>query len=155
MTEHTPNPSAPPPLLASQPPPLTVPRPRVVPAYRLWCGFFVLIYIGMLLHSVLIARGQVEPSLGLIEGALVRDNPQARAELFQEKRQTASELVFVTGAVALVYLTAALLPRRKWTWGIGLAVIITTLLPFVVTAAGMVPLLIHWCKPEVKRYFAS
>lgn len=63
-------------------------------------------------------------------------------------------LIFVALGFALMgpYVAAPFLPRRKWAWGLGFALIIlsmsgTCCLPVAI------PLLLQWVKPETKAYF--
>jgi hypothetical protein len=150
-----------PPLLPpviQQPPPLLQPpvdKSGMLLFYRCWCGFFVLIYVGMAVHSILIARGSVEPPLGLIESAVSAGSPPLRDEIFAEKRAKAPEFAGFTFAIALVYVAAACIPRKPWAWTFGLVIICTTFFPFIVTLGGMIPLLIQWVSPAGKIYFGK
>lgn len=63
-------------------------------------------------------------------------------------------LIFIVWGAAFMapYLAAPFLPRRKWAWGLGFALIIlsmsgTCCLPVAI------PLLIQWVKPETKGFF--
>jgi hypothetical protein len=144
--------SLPPLLPPSSPPPLPD-KPGVVLAYRLWCALFVALWLGMGLYGFLQARGILEPDLGLIEGALVRNDPAAKAQLIAEKRQDAVGICVVAGLAAVFYGFAAAVPRKPWGWVVGIVAVSGTVLPFIITAAGMVPILIYWGRPEVKRHF--
>ena len=130
-----------------------VERPPAVLFYRWWCGLFVAIYLGMSLYEILVAVGRVEPSLGLIESAVNYENDQARDEIIAgQRREAPGDAVFTT-LVAAIYGFAAIVPRKPWAWIFGLVVICTTIFPFVVTAAGTIPLVIFWAKPATKTYF--
>ena len=144
--------SAPPPI-SSPPPPLLPGKPGVVFVYRLWCALFVVLWLGMALYGFLEVRGIVEPDLGLIEGALVHNDPAAKTRLIAEKREDAVGLCVIGGLVAVFYGFAAAVPRKPWGWVVGIVAVGGTVLPFIVTAAGMVPILIYWGRPEVKRHF--
>lgn len=145
-------PPVPPPLLNLPPPLLPVGKPGVVRWYRLWCALFVLVWLGMALHEFMVARGEIE-NLGLIEGWLVKDDQAAREELLAEKRQTAAEVAIVAIVVAVFYGVAACLPRHPGTWVVGLIALIATAFPFCIPLGGAIPLILHWVKPETKRYF--
>lgn len=142
---------APPPLRC--PPPIPGPRPGVVTAYRWWCLLFVLVWAGMSAYSVGIVRGAIAPPLGLIEGAVVSGNLDAQARLIAEKRSDSVGVAVLAGLGAGFYLFAALVPRKPWGWVVGVVAISATVLPFIITAAGMVPLLVNWCRPPAKAYF--
>ena len=146
-----------PPVMASQPAPISPPpvieRPGVLTAFRWWCALFVCLYAGMTIYGVLVAQGKVAPSLGLIESAVSRNDQALREKLIAEKRTKAAEVAVFTAIVAIVYGAAAGLPRKPWAWIFGLLVLASTIFPFVITAAGAVPLLVYWAKPNVKRYF--
>jgi hypothetical protein len=116
---------------------------------------FVLIYLGLLIFAILQSRGVVEPSLGLFTEILTRDNPAARAQALAEAREQAFGVGVIAVLGAIFYAIAACVPRKPWAWTLGLVAIIASVFPFIVTAAGMVPLLISWAKPETKRYFTS
>ena len=83
----------------------------------------------------------------------------AREALLAEKRQEFREIapVLMTGSVigAGFYGFACFALRGKSGWRIGLIAIIASIFPFCVTWVGMIPLLILWCKPEVRTYFAE
>ena len=146
----------PPPLLrAVPPPPVIVGKPGVVLFYRLWCALFVVLWLGMGVYGFLEVRGTVEPDLGLIEGALVQNDPAARAQLIAEKREDAIGVCVISAMAVVFYGFAAAVPRKPWGWVVGIVAVSGTLLPFIITAAGMVPILIYWGRPEVKRYFGK
>jgi hypothetical protein len=116
--------------------------------------FIALIYLAMCLYAIQIARGRVEPSLGLLEGALTAPGSPERAQIIDEKRKDAPGMAVFTAAIALLYVAAAAAIRRTPSfWVIGLVVLCTTTCPLGLTVAGMVPLIIFWSKPETKRYF--
>lgn len=151
-----PVPPALPPVIRQTPPPLPPPAPPkagMLRFYRCWCGLFVLIYLGMATHFILVARGTVEPSLGLIESALSHENPAVGAEIIGEKRADAPGVAGFTIAVALLYAAAACIPRQPWAWTFGLVMICTTVFPFIITIAGTLPLLLQWASPAGKLYF--
>lgn len=114
---------------------------------------FVAIYLGMSVFEILIASGQVEPPLGLIESAVSDNDPKVRDEMIASKRADAPGVAVFTMCVAAVYVFAAAVPRRPWAWMFSLVMICTTTFPFIVTAAGAIPLIIHWVKPEMKLHF--
>jgi hypothetical protein len=128
-------------------------RPGVVVAYRWWCALFVLIYLSFAIHSFLVAVAKVDPPLGLWEELASSGNDAARTEIITRKRADAPSLAVGTAAVALLYGAAAALSRKPRSWTLGIIVIATTVFPFIITAALAVPLIVLWCKPEVKRYF--
>ena len=157
MTDSQPPPLPPPqiapPRLASVPPPLP---PSVVPSlwpYRLWCLLFTALYLAIAVTEVLVAREVIEPNFGLIEGAVARQDPKFKQELIEEKRQDAVGVAVMCGVIALGFAAAMWVPRKPWGWTIGLLVLVATIFPFVITAAGAIPLLLAWCKPEMKRSF--
>lgn len=122
--------------------------------YRLWCGLFVLLYSSLVTYEVLIARGVVGPNLGLIDELTLKADPAERDQLFAEKRRSAVGGAIFGGCGALFYAVAAFVPRRPWGWVIGLLAIIGSILPWFITAAGAVPLLMAWQKPEMKNHFS-
>jgi len=128
-------------------------RPGVVLVFRIWCGLFVAVYLGMCAFEILVARGSVEPSFGLLEDFASRHDKDLRERLIAEKRAEAPGFAAFVFALALGYGVAAAIPRKPWAWLFGIVVLATTVFPFIITAAGMVPLLIYWGRPEVKRYF--
>jgi hypothetical protein len=140
---------------AAKPPPLPLPtrRPGVILAYRWWCGFFALLYLAMAVSEILVACGAAEPSLGLFESFVSADDPQKRAEIIAEKRAEAPYIAAFMVGIGLLYIAAATLRCLPGRWSIGLVVICTTVFPFCITVAGVVPLLVYWTKPETKRYF--
>jgi hypothetical protein len=128
-------------------------RPGVVVAYRWWCALFALIYLSFAIHYFLVAAAKVDPPLGLWEELASSGDDVARTEIITSKRADAPSLAVATAAVALLYGAAAALSRKPRSWTLGIIVIGTTIFPFIITAALAVPLIVHWCKPEVKRYF--
>ena len=145
-----------PPVIRQTPPPVpTVDKSGMLLFYRCWCGCFVLIYVGMAIHSILIARGSVEPSLGLIESAVSASSQTLRDEIIAEKRAEAPGFAGFTFAVALLYVAAACIPRKPWAWTFGLVIICTTVFPFILTVGGTIPLLIHWASRAGKIYFGK
>lgn len=137
------------------PPPVLAEKPEVVFWYRLWCLLFVVIWVGMFVYGALEISGKVEPELGLIEGALVRGDPKAKAELIAEKREDAIGVCAISLVAVVFYGVAAAVPRKPWGWVVGVVAVGGTLLPFIITAAGMVPILVKWGRPEVKRFFGK
>jgi hypothetical protein len=103
--------------------------------------------------------GMVEPTTGLIEDLTTSKNGPAREALLAEKRKEISEIAPVLISTSVLgigfYGFACLAPRRKWGWGFGMAAIIGSIFPFCVTWIGIGPLLILWCKPQVKSYYAN
>lgn len=97
----------------------------------------------------------VEPDLGLIEGALVGNDPKAKAELIAEKPEDAIGVCVISAMAVVFYGVAALAPRKPLGSVFGIVAISGTLFPFIITAVGMVPILIACCRPEVKRYFGK
>lgn len=63
-------------------------------------------------------------------------------------------LIFIVLGSALMtpYLAAPFLPRRRWAWGLGFALIIISMSGTCCMPAA-IPLLIQWVKPETKGYF--
>lgn len=122
-------------------------------AYRWWCAVFFLIYLSFAIYSLLIASGKVMPTMGIWEELASSGDDAARMEIIATKRAEAPALAVATAAVALLYGAAGALSRKRRSWVLGLLVICTTFFPFIITAAVMVPLLVLWCRPEVKRYF--
>ncbi len=142
-----------PPLLASAPPPLPPgPVPSLWP-YRLWCLLFTVIYLAIGVTEVLVARGMVEPNFGLIEGAVAKHDPKFREELIAEKRKDAVGVAAMCGVIALAFVGAAAVPRKPWAWIVGLLALVATFFPFVITAAGAIPLLVVWTRPAMRRSF--
>jgi hypothetical protein len=148
-----PIPVQPPPIPGTSVPPLLETKPPSLRPYRLWCALFVLIYLGMLIYAILVSRGIAEPTLGLITEIVTTDDPVARAQANAEARENAFGGGVVAALGAIFYAFAAFVPRKPWGWSIGLVAIIASVFPFILTAAGMIPLLIRWITPETKRYF--
>jgi hypothetical protein len=134
-------------------PPLLAGRPGVVRVFRLWCALFVALYAGMCLYEVQIACGAIEPDLGLIEGLASKGDPALREKIFAEKRSEAPGVAAFVLAIAGFYVFAAVAPRKPWAWTVGIVALAGSILPFIITAAGAVPILLYWGRPEVKRYF--
>ncbi|MGC3959021.1 MAG: hypothetical protein QM813_14080 [Verrucomicrobiota bacterium] len=114
---------------------------------------FVIIYLSFAAYGIMLALGKVEPDLGLIESAVSRNDPKLRHEIIAEKRAEAPEVAVFTIGVAAFYAFAACIPRRPWAWTFGLVVICTTIMPLLITVAGMIPLLLQWVSPSAKQYF--
>ena len=146
----------PPVIQAVAPPPLPLEDKSVLLLFfRGWCGLFVLFYLSMAIYEIQVARGATEPSLGLIESAVSHNNQSIREEIIAEKRADAPGIaVFVIG-LAVIYGCAASIPRQPWAWTFGLVIICTTVFPFIISAAGAIPLLIQWVSPASKRYFGK
>jgi hypothetical protein len=157
MTSRIP-PVLPPPIPSNQPP-IISPRPGVVLANRLWCGFIGFLHLAVLIWTVLELSGVVEPPTGLIEELATPKEGPAREALMAQKRQETREIapLLITTSVIGVgfYCFACFAPRKRSGWAVGLIAIIGSIFPFCVTWVGMVPLLILWCKPHVKSYFAN
>ncbi len=142
-----------PPLQASTPPPLPPgPAPSLWP-YRLWCLLFTVIYLAIGVTEVLVAREIMEPNFGLIEGAVAKQDPKFREELITEKRKDAVGVAVMCGVIALAFAGAAAVPRKPWGWMVGVLALVATIFPFVITAAGAIPLLLAWTRPAMKRSF--
>lgn len=146
-----------PPIIPQTPPVLCPPidRSRLVWFYRCWCGLFVIIYSAFAAYGILLAIGKVQPDLGLIESAVSRNDPKLRHEIMAEKRAEAPEVAAFAIGVAVFYGSAACIPRRPWAWTFGLVVICTTVMPLIITIAGMIPLLIQWASPSAKQHFGK
>jgi hypothetical protein len=131
----------------------------VVLANRLWCGFIGFLHLAVLIWTVLELSGVVEPPTGLIEELATPKEGPAREALMAQKRQETREIapLLITTSVIGVgfYCFACFAPRKRSGWAVGLIAIIGSIFPFCVTWVGMVPLLILWCKPHVKSYFAN
>jgi Kef-type K+ transport system membrane component KefB len=134
------------------PPPIPVHKPSVVRWYRLWCALFIPLWLGVVVYAVLKAKGEVE-DLGPFTELLVKDDQAARDALLAEEREEAIGGAALGGIFLLFYIFAACVPRRPWAWVVGMIAIIGTMFPFCLPAAGAVPLLVFWVKPETKRYF--
>jgi hypothetical protein len=117
----------------------------VVWIYRCWCLLFIAIYVAMAVSYVLVARGVIEPHMDLFD--------TVNEETIAAKRAEAPELAAFTGAIALFYAVAAAVPRKPWAWTLGIVAIASTVLPFIITAAGTVPILVYWARSPVKVYF--
>lgn len=63
-------------------------------------------------------------------------------------------LIFVGLGAALMtpYAAAPFLPRRRWAWGLGFALILLSMSGTICLPVA-IPLLIHWVKPETKWFF--
>jgi hypothetical protein len=153
MTGEVPPPL--PPIIASPPLISECRRPKVLTFYRVWCALFVVLYVAFGVRSILIAHGTLEPNFGLLEDYVSKHNPDLRSAWVAEKRADAPSLAAFVFAIALLYLAAALIPRKPWAWVFGIVTLATTVFPFIITVAGMLPLLIYWLSPEVKRYFGK
>jgi len=137
----------PPPIPAEQPPP-------VIAYYRIWCALFAVGYAGLALYGAAKYLGYIEPSLDGMEDLFTRGNEEARRELLATDRKDSLPVAVFCAGAALLYAAAAAMVKRTYTgWTIGMIAICASIFPFCITVAGMVPLLIHWLKPETKRYF--
>lgn len=103
--------------------------------------------------EILVARGTVQPSFGLLEDFASRHDLELRERLVAEKRAEAPAIAAFVFGIALIYAAASAIPRKPWAWVFAIVVLSTTIFPFVITAAGTVPILMHWARPPVKRYF--
>lgn len=144
-----------PPVRADIEPPLPPMNPRKFLFYRLACGFMVLIYLGMALNFILIARGDANPPLSIPAMVLTAGDPDARAAVVAKKRADAPGTAAFCGAIALFYCTAAFVPRKPWGWTLGRIAIIAMFFPFIITLALTIPLLNFWQRPETQRAFAK
>jgi hypothetical protein len=148
-----------PPRIPTGLPPIISPRPGVVLVNRLWCAFIAFLHLALLAYAVLELNGVIGPSTGLIEELVTPKEGPAREALLAEKRQEFREIapLLITGSVigAGFYGFVCFAPRKRSGWVVGLIAITGSIFPFCVTWVGMVPLLVWWCKPEVKRYFAD
>jgi hypothetical protein len=107
----------------------------------------------MCVYEIQIARGAIEPDLGLLEGLASKSDPALREKIFAEKRDEAPGVAGFVLLIAAFYAFAAVAPRKPWAWVVGIVALAGSILPFIITAAGAVPLLLYWGRPEVKRYF--
>ncbi len=121
--------------------------------YRLWCILMALIWAGYLTYGILVASGVVEPSLGFLVDVFTKDDPAARAKAIAEERSDAVGLSIFVGGITLFYAGSVFVPRKPWGWTMGFIAIIGSILPLLLTVAGMIPLLIAWVKPETKMAF--
>jgi hypothetical protein len=121
--------------------------------YRIWCAAFGALYLGFCVMEILVARGTIEPSFGLLEDFASRHDTNLRERLIAKKRAEAPALAASVFGIALIYGAAAAIPRKPWAWVCALVVLATTICPFVITAAGTVPILVQWSRSPVKRYF--
>jgi hypothetical protein len=121
--------------------------------YRLWCILLSLMWAGFLTYGILSASGVVEPSLGLFEDLFTKNDSAARAKAIAEARDDAVGGAVVAGLGMLFYAFSIFVPRKPSGWMVGLIAIIGSAFPFLITVAGMIPLLIMWVKPETKIAF--
>jgi hypothetical protein len=108
----------------------------------------------MLVYEILKYRGIVDTELGPITQLLVQGDKGARDQALAEARESAFGGAVVSVFAAGFYIVAAFVPRKPWGWVLGLIAIVGSIFPFCITAAGAVPILIHWLKPETKRCFS-
>ena len=141
--------------MLAQPPPVIVAgrRPGIVTFYRIWCVAFVVLYLGFCTMEILVACGTIEPHFGLIEDFVSRDNKSLHDRLITEKRADAPFKATFFFGIALIYCAGAGIPRKPWAWVFAVVVLATTIFPFIITAAGTVPILVQWARLPVKRYF--
>jgi hypothetical protein len=152
---QTPPPLIPPPSVVSLPPLIPGPKPRVVLYYRLWCALLVALYLGIGVYELLVYRGHIEPDLGLFTEMVVKHDQAMKKQAVAEAREDALGGAFVAGGGAIFYAIAVLVPRRRWGWTLGTIALALSFFPFMLTVAGMIPLLVFWLKPETKRYFSG
>ena len=90
-----------PPPIPNHSPPIISPRPGVVLANRLWCGFIGFLHLALLIWTVLELSVVVEPPTGLTEELLTPKEGPAREALMAEKRQETREIapVLITSSV--------------------------------------------------------
>ena len=104
--------------------------------YRVYLAFMVFLYLAVIVFSVFLAVAK--PATG-------QYNPN---EIFM-----VGIIYAVVGAFCfLLFATAIFLPRKPWSWIVGIVMIAIGMtsccfLPF------LLPLLIFWLKPETKAYF--
>jgi len=96
---------------------------RHAPTWRGFCLPLVvrilqLIYLSMSAVEILLARGYVEPSLGLIESAVSAGNPQIRTEIIAEQRSEAPYLAAFMAGIALLYGAPVGVPRKPGVSGL-------------------------------------
>jgi hypothetical protein len=152
-------PPVPPPLLAPPfvpvPPIIAAPRPAVVKWYRLWCGFIAAIYVGMAVYGLLIVTGRIEPDLDLLTQIVVGKDSVLKQQAIAQEREDSVGVVVLSAVGTIFYIIAASVPRRRWGWILGMVALVLSGFPFVCTAAGLIPLVIFWGKPETKHYFGA
>ena len=157
MSNSNPPPLPPPIISAPIIPPLIQPvSASTVPSlwfYRFWCALFVGLYMAIAISEVLVARKIMEPDLGLIEGFVAKRDPEFKAALIAQKREDAEGVIVMCVLLAGFFGIAAAVPRKPWGWVVGVIALAGTIFPFVITAAGAIPLLMAWAKPEMKRAF--
>lgn len=131
----------------------------MVLANRFWCAFIALFHLFVLTYVVLELTGVVQPATSLFEELTTPKDGPARQALLDQKRQETREIAPVLIGTTVIgmgfYSYACFMPRKKSGWAVGLIAIIASIFPFCVTWVGMLPLLILWCKPRVKMYFAD
>lgn len=148
------SPIKPPPLPAAALAPPVIPG-QALRYYRICCGLFVMIYLGLMVSFILVTCGITEPPLGGMTELLTLNNPAARAQALAESRGNAPGSGVVSALGAIFYAFAAFVPRKPWGWIVGLIAIIGMIFPFIVTAALAIPLFIAWLKPGTKRAFSK
>jgi hypothetical protein len=126
---------------------------RLLKCYRMWCSMFICLYLGFLVYGIMVVQGQAEPTLDLVTDLATLHNPVARAAALEEKRHDAVGGIIVAIIAIAFYLTALLVPRKPWGWYLGFIAILSSVFPFVITAAGAIPLAVAWNKLPTKRHF--
>lgn len=137
-----PPPPIPPVSWAPSPPPQRPRRPGISPSgYPLY-----LIYaIGMALLYV----------AGSAFGYWLANSDVSSARYTREEVEIQGISMLIVGVpLALLFVVAALVPKRPWGWVYGL-VMICIGLTSCCTWPLTIPLLIKWIKPEMKRYFGK
>lgn len=113
--------------------------PVVVRWYKAYCGAMVLMYLLCALFGA---------AALLIDPSLLEDQAGDMADL-----RIQGAIFLVLGVpLAMLYLVAALLPAKPWTWVVGIVAIAFALSSCCCVPVAA-PLLIYWLKPETKAYF--
>lgn len=130
-------------------------KPKVLLYYKLCCGLLALIWLGMAVSFLLIARGKMDPPLSFAEEFAVKQNSAVRERAITEERAQAPGVCAACSAAMLFYIAAIFIPRRQWGWIAGVVAIAGMALPMLITVAFTIVLAIQWVKPETRRYFSN
>ena len=131
------NPYRPPSSTVSQHPPAPPRTPTVWYWYVVYCLFMAMLYGALVVGGVVVMVMAPSAEIGAGEAII---------------------MAVLLGGVGLVFLVpyaaAPLLPKRPWTWILGI-VLIGLGLTSCLTMPACIPLLLFWFKPENQAFFGK
>lgn len=104
--------------------------------YRVYCALMVLLYAGVLVFGIFLARGDFS----------TRDYSP------QELALTGIIYAVVSTVLLIGFAVALFLPPKPYNWIVGLVTICIGMTSCCF-APFLIPLIIYWLKPETKAFF--